>query len=91
LWKPLQGAIYKLHSGIVADRTPPTSTDRRLTIIVDGKAAKDIFNSLANKATGCGIRRAFIAAIPHRTSRRKRAHIVVGSDSIFALVTALEP
>jgi hypothetical protein len=46
LWKPLQGAIYKLHSGIVADRTPPTSTDRRLTIIVDGKAAKDIFNSL---------------------------------------------
>jgi hypothetical protein len=46
LWKPLQGAIYKFHSGIVADRTPPTSTDRKLTVLVDGKTAKDIFDSI---------------------------------------------
>lgn len=46
LWKPLQGAIYKLHSGIVSDRTPPTASDRRLTVIVDGSTAKEIFDSI---------------------------------------------
>lgn len=45
LWKPLP-AIYKIHSGIVADRTPPTVSERRLTVLVDGKAAKDVFNSI---------------------------------------------
>lgn len=46
LWRPLQGAIYKLHSGIVADGTPPTANERRLTILVDGKIAKEIFDSI---------------------------------------------
>lgn len=46
LWKPLQGAIYKLHSGIVADRLPPTAADSRLTVLVDGEAAKEIFNAI---------------------------------------------
>lgn len=46
LWKPLQGAIYKLHSGIVADRTMPTANDRKLTILLDGKTAKEIFDSI---------------------------------------------
>jgi hypothetical protein len=46
LWKPLQGAMYKVHSGIVADRTPPTATDRMLTVLVDGKAAKEVFDSI---------------------------------------------
>lgn len=46
LWKPLQGAIYKSIPGVVADRTPPTANERRLTILVDGKAAKDIFDSI---------------------------------------------
>jgi hypothetical protein len=46
LWKPLQGAIYKVHSGIISDRTPPTANDRKLTVLVDGKAAKEIFDSI---------------------------------------------
>lgn len=46
LWKPLQGAIYKVHSGIVSDRTPATASDRKLTVLVDGKSAKDIFDSI---------------------------------------------
>ncbi|TFW31547.1 hypothetical protein E4O92_13565 [Massilia horti] len=46
LWKPLKGAIYKFHSGIVADATPPTANDRRLTFLVDGNIAKEIFNSI---------------------------------------------
>ncbi len=46
LWKPLQGAIYKVHSGIVSDRTPATASDRKLTVIVDGRSAKDIFDSI---------------------------------------------
>jgi len=46
LWKPLQGALYKVHSGIVSDRTPPTASDRKLTVLVDGKTAKEIFDAL---------------------------------------------
>jgi len=46
LWKPLRGAVYKFHSGIVADATPPTSSERRLTVLVDGKTAKEIFDSI---------------------------------------------
>lgn len=46
LWKPFRGAIYKVHSGIVSDRMPATQADRKLTVFVDGKAAKEIFDSL---------------------------------------------
>lgn len=46
LWKPLQGATYKFHSGIVADREPPTAKDSRLTIVLHGKAAKELFDSI---------------------------------------------
>jgi hypothetical protein len=46
LWKPFHGAIYKIHSGIVSDRTPPTTADRKLTVLVDGKTAKEIFDSI---------------------------------------------
>ncbi len=49
MWKSLP-AIYKIHSGIVADRTPPTSTDRMLTVHVDGKGAHEIFNSIGPDA-----------------------------------------
>lgn len=45
LWKAFP-AIYKIHSGIVADRTPPTAEDRILTVMIDGEAAKKIFDSL---------------------------------------------
>lgn len=45
LWKLLP-ATYKIHSGIVADLTPPTVSERRLTVLVDGKAAKDVFESI---------------------------------------------
>jgi hypothetical protein len=45
LWKKFP-AIYKIHSGSVADRTPPTSTDRMLTVLIDGKAAKEVFDSI---------------------------------------------
>ena len=46
LWKPLPGAIYKVHSGIISDRTPPTANDHKLTVLVDGKTAKEIFDSI---------------------------------------------
>lgn len=46
LWKPFQGAIYKIHSGIVSDRTPATTADRKLTVLVDGKTAREIFDSI---------------------------------------------
>jgi hypothetical protein len=45
LWKKFPG-IYKIHSGTVADRTPPTRKDRKLTVLVDGAAARDIFDSI---------------------------------------------
>lgn len=46
LWKSLQGAMYKIHSGSVADRAPPTTADRMLTVLIDGKAAKEVFDSI---------------------------------------------
>lgn len=46
LWKSLKGAMYKIHSGSVADRTPPTAKERMLTVLVDGKAAKEVFDSI---------------------------------------------
>jgi hypothetical protein len=46
LWKSLQGATYKFHSGIVADHEPPTAKDSRLTIVLHGKAAKELFESI---------------------------------------------
>lgn len=45
LWKPFP-AIFKIHSGTVADRTPPTARDRKLTVNVDGAAAREIFESI---------------------------------------------
>ena len=45
LWKPFS-AIFKIHSGLVADRTPPTASDRKLTVNVDGKPAREIFESI---------------------------------------------
>lgn len=45
LWKPFP-AIFKIHAGVVADRAPPTANDRKLTVQVDGKAAKEIFDSI---------------------------------------------
>lgn len=46
LWKPLRGAAYKFHSGIVSDATPPTANERRLTFLVDGQTAREIFDSI---------------------------------------------
>jgi hypothetical protein len=45
LWKPFP-AIYKIHSGIVADRAAPTARDRKLTVNVDGAAARELFDSI---------------------------------------------
>lgn len=44
LWKSLQGGMHKIHSGSVADRAQPTATDRMLTVLIDGKAAKEVFD-----------------------------------------------
>jgi hypothetical protein len=34
----------------VADRTPPTNNENRLTVLVDGKATKEIFDSIGPDA-----------------------------------------
>jgi hypothetical protein len=53
LWRPFAG-VYKIHSGGVADRTLPTSQDRRLTVNFAGKTAKEVFDSLGpDRATTC--------------------------------------
>jgi len=53
LWRPFAG-VYKIHSGGVADRVPPTPQDGRLTINFDGKTAEEVFDSLGpDLATTC--------------------------------------
>ena len=44
-YKPLQ-ATYLIYSGEPGERAAPTKTDRKIAIIVDGRPAKDIFDSL---------------------------------------------
>lgn len=54
LWKPFV-ATYKVHSGMVADRTAPTNAERFLTISVEGKPAKEIFDAIGpDLKTTCG-------------------------------------
>ena len=45
-WRPLQ-VRYTIFSGhTLGDRDAPTPTDRKLAILVDGQAAKEIFDSI---------------------------------------------
>jgi hypothetical protein len=44
-WRPLQ-ASYTIYSGELAEREPPTATERTMAIAVEGPAAKEIFDSI---------------------------------------------
>ena len=44
-WKPLH-ASYTIYSGELAEREAPRSTERTMTIAVEGPAAKEIFDSI---------------------------------------------
>jgi len=49
-WRPLE-ARYTIFSGpILADRDAPTPTDRKLTVLVEGQPAKEIFDSIGPDA-----------------------------------------
>lgn len=46
-WQPLKAASYKIFAGeSVADAEAPTAKNRKLSIVVDGQAAKEIFDSI---------------------------------------------
>lgn len=46
-WQPLRAATYKIFSGeSVAYSEAPTAKDRKLSIVVKGAAAKEIFDSV---------------------------------------------
>lgn len=49
LWKPMP-VLFKIHSGIVSDRTPATPNERWLTVNIEGRAAKDIFDAIGPDA-----------------------------------------
>lgn len=50
-WQPLQEGRYKIFSGeTVAYGDAPTAKDRKLSIVVKGQAAKDIFDSIGPDA-----------------------------------------
>ena len=50
-WQPLQESRYKIFSGdTVADGEAPTVKDRKLSIVVRGKSAKEIFDSIGPDA-----------------------------------------
>jgi hypothetical protein len=50
-YKPLK-ATYLIYSGEPDERAAPTSTDRKIAIIVEGDPAKEIFDSLYPDAKG---------------------------------------
>lgn len=46
-WQPLQGATYKIFAGdSVAYAEAPTAKDRKISVLVRGQAAKEIFDSI---------------------------------------------
>lgn len=45
-WKSLPGAIYLIHGGSLADRQPATASDRKLSIVIDGPPAKEMFDAI---------------------------------------------
>lgn len=50
-WQPLQEGRYKIFSGeTVAYGEAPTAKDRKLSIVVKGQVAKEIFDSIAPDA-----------------------------------------
>jgi hypothetical protein len=44
-YRPFKGA-YTIYSGGLDDQQAPTKDDRRLSFIIEGAAAKDIFNAM---------------------------------------------
>jgi hypothetical protein len=53
-YRPLK-ASYTLYSGTPGEREPPTKTDRKIAIVIEGQAAKEIFDSLYPDAkVACG-------------------------------------
>jgi len=44
-WQPLR-ASYIIYSGELAERSAPTASDRTMTINVEGRAAKEMFESI---------------------------------------------
>ena len=50
-WQPLQEGRYKIFSGeTVAYGEAPTARDRKLSIVIKGQAAKEIFDSIGPDA-----------------------------------------
>lgn len=53
-WKPLN-ATYTIYSGELSERAAPTTKERTLTVLVEGKPAKDIFDSIGpDRQPTCG-------------------------------------
>ena len=45
-WQSLGPAIYFIHGGTLADRQIPSQKDRKLSIVIDGQPAREIFDSI---------------------------------------------
>lgn len=55
-WRDLK-ARYTIFSGIpLSDRVAPTANDRKLSILIDGQAAQEIFDSLGPDVPSCSQR-----------------------------------
>lgn len=45
-WQRLPNALYLIHGGSLADRQVPTVKDRKLSILIEGAAAKEVFDTI---------------------------------------------
>lgn len=89
-WHSFGPAIYLIHGGTLADRQVPSQKDRKLSIVIDGQPAREIFDSIARtfqrpavgrKGTGRGTSKAFIVPTQQKTRRPRKAPIAAGSAS----------
>lgn len=51
-WKSLSKARYLIHGGSLADRQVPTAKDEKLTLLIQGQPAKEIFDSIGPDLPG---------------------------------------
>jgi hypothetical protein len=51
-WQSLPGALYFIHGGSLADRQIPTPKDSKLSILIDGQPAKEVFDSIGPDLPG---------------------------------------
>jgi hypothetical protein len=85
-YRPFKG-VYTIYSGGLDDQQAPTKDDRRLSFIIEGAAAKEIFNAMPPDAKTSAVRRK-VHAVAAKKKSGVRSPRVMGIPAILGLTYA---